>query len=104
MAVFEAIFSLITLPAFVLGFIAFLGLLMQSKPAGDVLKGVIKTVLGQLILGVGIGALINALVPIQQMFEIGIPAGGFETFVTFDEAVVGAVQDANAAGIGTEIA
>jgi len=104
MAVFEAIFSLITLPAFVLGFIAFLGLLMQSKPAGEVLKGVIKTVLGQLILGVGIGALINALVPIQQMFEIGIPAGGFETFVTFDEAVVGAVQDANAAGIGTEIA
>lgn len=104
MAVFEVIFSLITLPAFVLGFIAFLGLLMQSKPAGEVLKGVIKTVLGQLILGVGIGALINALIPIQQMFEIGIPAGGFETFVTFDEAVVGAVQDANVAGIGAEIA
>lgn len=104
MAVFQVIFSLITLPAFVLGLIAFLGLLLQSKPAGEVLKGVIKTVLGQLILGVGIGALINALIPIQKMFEIGIPAGGFETFVTFDEAVVGAVQGANVAGIGTEIA
>jgi len=104
MAVFQVILSLITLPAFVLGFIAFLGLLLQSKPAGEVLKGVLKTVLGQLILGIGTGALINALTPIQKMFEIGIPAGGFETFVTFDEAVVGAVQDANLGGIGTEIA
>lgn len=104
MVVFKVIFSLITLPAFVLGLIAFLGLILQKKAAGEVLKGVIKTVLGQLILGVGIGALINALVPIQQMFEIGVPAGGFETFVTFDEAVVGAVQNLNLGNIGTEIA
>lgn len=104
MAVFQVIFSLITLPAFVLGLISLIGLLVQKKSAGEVLKGTIKTVLGQLILGIGIGALINALIPIQQLFELGIPAGGFETFVTFDEAVVGAVQDTNIAGIGAEIA
>jgi ascorbate PTS system EIIC component len=39
------------------------------------------------------------------MFETGIPAGGgLQTFVTFDEAVVAAVQDANIAGVGGAIA
>lgn len=104
MAVFNVLLSLITLPAIVLGLIALIGLLVQKKSAGDVLKGTLKTILGQLILGVGIGALIGALTPIQQLFELGIPAGGFETFVTFDEAVVGAVQDGNLANIGAEIA
>jgi len=102
--VFQIVFSLITLPAFVLGLISLVGLIAQKASAGDVLKGTIKTILGQLILSVGIGALIGALIPIQQMFELGVPAGGFTTFVTFDEAVVGAIQDANLANIGAEIA
>ena len=55
-------------------------------------------------MSVGIGALIAALVPIQTMFETGIPAGGFTTFVTFDEGVVGAVQAANIAELGAAIA
>jgi len=104
MELFKVLLELITLPAFVLGLIALIGLLIQKKPASDVLVGTIKTILGLLIMSVGIGALINALVPIQAMFEAGIPAGGFETFVTFDEAVVGAVQSANAANIGAAIA
>ncbi|NPV39844.1 MAG: PTS ascorbate transporter subunit IIC [Anaerolineae bacterium] len=104
MAVFDAILSLITLPAIVLGFIACVGLLLQKKAAGDVFKGTLKTILGQLIIGVGITALIGALSPIQVFFEKGIPSGGFETFVTYDEAVVGAVQTANLANLGAEIA
>jgi len=104
MAVFDAILSLITLPAIVLGLIALVGLLLQKKSAGDVFKGTLKTILGQLILAVGIGALINALSPIQVFFETGIPSGSFESFVTYDEAVVGAVQNANLANIGAEIA
>nr|HPJ76506.1 PTS transporter subunit IIC [Clostridia bacterium] len=64
MAIFDALLSLITLPAIVLGFIALIGLLLQKKSAGDVFKGTLKTILGQLILAVGIGALINALSPI----------------------------------------
>jgi PTS system ascorbate-specific IIC component len=55
-------------------------------------------------MSVGITALINAIVPIQKMFETGIPAGGFTTFVTFDEGVVGAVQSANIAQLGSAIA
>jgi PTS system ascorbate-specific IIC component len=104
MQLFKILLQLITLPAFVLGLIALIGLVIQRKPAGDVLVGTIKTILGLLIMGVGIGALINALIPIQSMFEKGIPAGGFQTFVTFDEAVVGAVQDANVGNIGAALA
>ena len=98
------IIGLVTLPAFVLGLIALVGLIIQRKPFSEVLVGTVKTILGLLIMGVGIGALINALIPIQQMFELGIPAGGFETFVTFDEAVVSAVQDADIRHIGAAIA
>ncbi len=104
MQVFAFLLQLITLPAFILGLIALAGLLIQRKPASEVITGTIKTVLGLLIMSVGIGALINALIPIQSMFETGIPAAGFETFVTFDEAVVSAVQDTNLAQIGAAIA
>ncbi|HAF62154.1 MAG TPA: PTS ascorbate transporter subunit IIC [Anaerolineaceae bacterium] len=104
MAIFDTILSLITLPAIVLGLIAMIGLLLQKKSAGDVFKGTLKTVLGQLIIGIGTTALINGLSPIQQFFEVGIPSGGFETFVTYDEAVVGAVQNTNLMNIGAEIA
>jgi PTS system ascorbate-specific IIC component len=104
MQVFQVIVELIRLPAIVLGLIALVGLLMQRKAAGDVLTGTLKTILGLLIMSVGINALIAALIPIQQFFEIGIPAAGFETFVTYDEGVVSAVQTANLAEIGAAIA
>ncbi|HPL28070.1 MAG TPA: PTS transporter subunit IIC, partial [Anaerolineae bacterium] len=102
MAVFAFIIQLVQIPAVVLGLIALIGLLMQRKPAGEVLSGTLKTILGLLIMSVGIGALINALIPIQAMFEAGIPAAGFQTFVTFDEGVVGAVQ-AKAGEVGAAI-
>jgi PTS system ascorbate-specific IIC component len=104
MDIFTILLELITMPAIILGLIALIGLLMQRKPAVDVVTGTIKTVLGLLIMSVGIGALIGAIIPIQSMFEAGIPAGGFTTFITFDEAVVGAVQDANIGNIGAAIA
>lgn len=104
MELINFIIELVKLPAFVLGLIALVGLLAQHKSAGEVVSGTIKTILGLLIISVGIGALIAALVPIQKMFEVGIPAKGFETFVTFDEGVVSAVQDANFAQVGAAIA
>jgi len=104
MAFFDVILELIKLPAIILGLIALVGLIAQRKNTGEVISGTLKTILGLLIMSVGIGALINALVPIQQMFQVGIPAAGFETFVTFDEAVVSAVQAANVAEIGAAIA
>ncbi len=104
MALLEVIVGLITLPAFVLGLIAAVGLVAQKKGFSEILSGTIKTILGLLIMSVGIGALINALIPIQAMFEAGVPAGDFEAFVTFDEAVVSAVQTADIRQIGAAIA
>jgi PTS system ascorbate-specific IIC component len=98
------IIELFRLPAVILGLIALVGLVIQRRPVGDVVTGTLKTVLGLLIMGVGIGALITALIPIQRMFETGIPVADFETFVTFDEAVVSAVQTADVGEIGTAIA
>jgi PTS system ascorbate-specific IIC component len=104
MQVLQFIIELIKIPAVILGLIALIGLLVQKKDAGEVVSGTLKTILGLLIMSVGIGALINALIPIQAMFEAGIPAGGFTTFVTFDEGVIGAVQAANIAELGAAIA
>lgn len=104
MQIITFILELIKLPAVILGLIAMVGLIVQRKSAGEVVVGTIKTVLGLLIMSIGIGGLIDALVPIQAMFEAGIPAGGFETFVTFDEAVVSAVQSTNVGEIGAAIA
>ena len=99
------IIELLQLPAVILGLIALVGLLIQRKRRTEVINGTVKTILGLLIMGIGIGGIINALLPIQDMFETGIPAGGgLETFVTFDEAVVSAVQDANIGGVGAAIA
>ena len=89
MPVLQFLVQLIQIPAVILGLIALVGLIVQQKTVGEVLSGTFKTILGLLIMAVGINALIAALVPIQKMFETGIPAGGLTTFVTFDEGVVG---------------
>ncbi len=87
MAVLNFIIQLIQIPAIILGLIAMVGLILQQKSFGEVLSGTVKTILGLLILSVGIGALINALIPIQNMFQAGFSGTGLQTFVTFDEGV-----------------
>jgi PTS system ascorbate-specific IIC component len=104
MQVLNFIIQLIQIPAIILGLIAMVGLILQQKTFGEVLTGTVKTILGLLILSVGIGALINALIPIQNMFQAGFSGTGLQTFVTFDEGVVGAVQTANKNNIGAAIA
>jgi PTS system ascorbate-specific IIC component len=98
------IIELIKIPAIILGLISLIGLLIQKKSTGEVVVGTVKTILGLLIMSVGIGALINALIPIQNMFQVGFSGSGIETFVTFDEGVVGAVQSANVGEVGAAIA
>lgn len=98
------VIELVKIPAIILGLISMVGLIIQRKPFGDVLLGTVKTILGLLIMSIGIGALINALIPIQNMFQAGFSATSLTTFVTFDEGVVGAVQAANVGEIGAAIA
>lgn len=103
MNVLITIAALLQIPAIILGLIAFIGLILQKKSASDTISGTVKTVLSLLIIGGGAGILIAALGPIQKMFEIGFGASDLKTFVTFDEAVVSAVQSANVDGIGAQI-
>ena len=95
--------QLIQIPAIIVGFIALLGLLVQKKSAGDVITGTVKTALSLLIIGGGAGILLEGLSPMQSMFEMAFPAGNITTFVTFDEAVVSAVQTGPVAALGSEI-
>ena len=95
--------ELLQIPAVILALIALIGLVAQRAPSGQVVTGTIKTGLSLLIVGGGIGVLLGALGPIQQMFELGLPTDRFQTFVTFDEAVVSAVQDANVGSVGAAV-
>ena len=103
MGVFNFFVELLQIPAIIVGIIALLGLIAQRSPLGDIVAGTIKTILSLLIIGGGITVLINALTPIQKMFEAGLPIEGLETFVSFDEAVVSAVQTQNVGNIGAII-
>lgn len=95
--------ELVQIPAIIVAAIALLGLLVQKKPAGDVVTGTVKTALSLLIIGGGAGVLVQGLAPIQSMFEMAFPTSNITTFVTFDEAVVSAVQSSGVGTIGSEI-
>lgn len=103
MEVLLVIAELLQIPAIILGIIALTGLLLQRKSMSEVVTGTTKTVISLLIIGGGIGILIGALNPIQQMFEIGFGTSELRTFITFDEAVVAAVQSTNVDGLGGQI-
>lgn len=75
-------------PAMVVGVIALIGLLLQRRPASEVLAGSVKTVLGFLIISAGADVIVRALTPIQEMFLHAFHLVGF---VPFDELVVGRV-------------
>jgi PTS system ascorbate-specific IIC component len=51
---FQFILELVTTPAVILGLMALVGLLVQRKSAGEVISGTLKTILGVLIMSVGI--------------------------------------------------
>ncbi|WP_185173543.1 PTS ascorbate transporter subunit IIC [Rothia nasimurium] len=102
-SVLSFLIQLVQIPAIIVGFIAFIGLLVQKKSTDEVITGTIKTALSLLIIAGGAGVLIQGLAPIQSMFEMAFPAGNITTFVTFDEAVVSAVQTGPVAALGSQI-
>ncbi|MFC6355059.1 PTS ascorbate transporter subunit IIC [Luethyella okanaganae] len=95
--------ALFQVPAVIIGLIALIGLLIQRKPWGDVVAGTLKTMISLLIVAGGVTVLIASLGPLQSMFQLALPVETFETFVTFDEAVVSAVQTEDVANLGAII-
>lgn len=101
--VLEFFVQVFQIPAIIVALIALAGLLVQKKPLEDVVGGTVKTGLSLLIIAGGSTVLIGGLGPIQSMFEMALPDSNITTFVTFDEAVVSAVQSANVDALGSAI-
>lgn len=76
-------------PALILGFVAFIGLLLQRKSFGQVFSGTVKTALGMLILSAGAGLIVGEILPFVSLFA---DVFKLEGFATSSEAVVGAMQ------------
>lgn len=86
----EFIIQLLTTPAIMLGLVALIGLFIQRKAFGDVIKGTFKTILGILILSAGAGIIVDYITPFSEMFTKAFNLTGV---VPFDEAVIGALSE-----------
>lgn len=84
-------------PSILVGLIALIGLVVQKKPATEVIKGTVKTVMGFLILGAGAGLIVSSLGDFAAIFHhaFGIPG-----VVPNNEAIVAVAQKS----FGTEMA
>jgi PTS system ascorbate-specific IIC component len=56
------------LPAFMLGIVALLGLIIQRKSFSDTIRGTIKTMAGVLILFIGVDIIVAVITPITTLF------------------------------------
>lgn len=56
-------------PPLFLGIVALIGLLIQKKPVGEVIKGTIKTIIGVIILTEGVNIVIKSVDPLSRAFN-----------------------------------
>ncbi|WP_104177552.1 PTS ascorbate transporter subunit IIC [Cryobacterium sp. Y50] len=85
----DFITSFLSTPAFIIGFIALVGLIALRKSASAVVKGTLKTVLGFMILQAGAGIIVASLLVFSTMFQ---DAFGLDGVVAEDNAIAAAVQ------------
>ena len=57
-------------PAIFLGLIAFVGLLIQRKEFTSIISGTIKTIVGVVILDIGVGILVGSILPLAGAFGV----------------------------------
>jgi PTS system ascorbate-specific IIC component len=76
--------EILSQPALLLGLIVLVGLLALRKPAGEVIGGTLKAILGFVILGVGAGAVVGALGPLGVMI---LEVFGAQGVVPTNEAI-----------------
>ncbi len=76
-------------PSLFLGLVAFIGLLVQRKSVGDVIKGTFKTIIGVIILFKGVNIISTAVKPLSDAFSTlyklpeanQFEVGGWSTFL-----------------------
>lgn len=77
--------DIVSTPAILVALIAIVGLLLQKKPAPDIVKGGIKTFVGFLVVSGGAGIVQGSLNPFGTMFEHAFHLSGV---VPNNEAIV----------------
>ena len=90
MAVLEFIvYDLLSQAGILIGLLAFIGLVLQKKPADKVISGTIKTIVGFLIFGIGSTAAQGALTGLQTLFS---EAFGLQGVTPISEAITAQAQ------------
>ncbi|MDA7026510.1 PTS ascorbate transporter subunit IIC [Bacillus sp. CLL-7-23] len=72
-------------PAVLIAIISLIGLVLQKKPANEIVKGTTKSFLGFIIISAGAGILVNSLEPFGKMFQAAFHVNGV---VPNNEAIV----------------
>lgn len=91
--------SILTQASITIALIAFLGLLLQKRPFGEVMSGSFKTLLGFLVLSAGSSIIVTSLIYFGEIFSKGF---GMQGIVPSIEAING--QAMNELGLGNQIA
>src|SRR5699024_2597729 len=84
-SVLSVLVDIFSEPAILVAIIALIGLLLQTKPATEVIKGTTKTLLGFLVLGAGADVVSGSLEPFGKMFQ---EAFGVQGVVPNNEAII----------------
>lgn len=72
-------------PAILIALISLIGLVLQKKPANEIVKGTTKSFLGFLVIAAGAGILVGSLEPFGKMFQKAFHVNGV---VPVNEAIV----------------
>ncbi|MTV19457.1 PTS ascorbate transporter subunit IIC [Staphylococcus delphini] len=83
--ILDLIVDVLSQPAILVALIAFIGLVVQKKPASVVTSGTIKTILGFLVLSAGAGVVVQSLEPFGKIFQ---HAFGVQGVVPNNEAII----------------
>lgn len=84
-ALLKFIMDVLSQPAVLISLISFIGLVVQKKPASDIIKGTTKSFLGFIVIAAGAGILVGALEPFGRMFQHAFHVNGV---VPNNEAIV----------------
>lgn len=89
MSFLEVVLQFLRTPAILIGIVALIGLLLQKKSFSQILLGTTKTILGFLILNLGVGAAVSGLNNFNQLFSA---AFGLTGIYLDDNIAVGAMM------------